>query len=68
LQTLAHSGMCVSLIRMRIHLYSIHGLFRGKNLEIGKDSDNGGQIIYVMELAKELSQRPEVEHVHFRTH
>jgi len=59
--------MCVSLIRMRIHLYSIHGLFRGKNLEIGKDSDNGGQIIYVMELAKELSQRPEVEHVHLFT-
>ncbi len=59
--------MCVSLVTMRIHLYSIHGLFRGENLEIGKDSDNGGQIIYVMELAKELSQRPEVEHVHLFT-
>lgn len=52
---------------MRIHLYSIHGLFRSENLEIGKDSDNGGQIIYVMELARELSKRPEVDHVHLFT-
>ncbi len=48
---------------MRIHLYSIHGLFRGGALEIGRDADNGGQIIYVMELARELSRRPEVSHV-----
>ncbi len=48
---------------MRIHFFSIHGLFRGSDLEIGRDADNGGQIIYVMELAKELSKRPEVEHI-----
>jgi len=52
---------------MRIHLYSLHGLFRGKDLEIGRDADNGGQIIYVMELAKALSRRPEVRHVHLFT-
>lgn len=52
---------------MRIHLYSLHGLFRGQNLEIGRDADNGGQIIYVMELAKALSERPEVEMVHLFT-
>lgn len=52
---------------MRIHLYSIHGLFRGHNLEIGRDSDNGGQTVYVMELAKALSQSPRVEHVHLFT-
>lgn len=52
---------------MRIHLYSLHGLFRGKDLEIGRDSDNGGQIIYVMELAHALSQLPEIEAVHLFT-
>ena len=52
---------------MRIHLYSLHGLFRGKDLEIGRDSDNGGQIIYVMELAQALSQLPEIECVHLFT-
>lgn len=52
---------------MRIHLYSIHGLFRGKNLELGRDADNGGQIAYVMELARALAQRPEITHVHLFT-
>lgn len=52
---------------MRIHLISLHGLFRGKNLEIGRDADNGGQIIYVMELARELSRQSEVQSVHLFT-
>lgn len=52
---------------MRIHLFSLHGLFRAENLEIGRDADNGGQIVYVMELARALSQRPEVSHVHLFT-
>ncbi|MCP5520168.1 MAG: HAD-IIB family hydrolase [Verrucomicrobiales bacterium] len=52
---------------MRIHLYSLHGLFRGRDLEIGRDADNGGQIIYVMELARALSERPEVTQVHLFT-
>ena len=52
---------------MRIHLYSLHGLFRGERLEIGRDADNGGQIIYVMELAKELARREEVSQVHLFT-
>lgn len=52
---------------MRIHLFSLHGLFRGKDLEIGRDADNGGQITYVMELARALSERPEVSHVHLFT-
>ena len=52
---------------MRIHLYSLHGLFRANDLEIGRDADNGGQIIYVMELAKALSALPEVDHVHLFT-
>lgn len=52
---------------MRIHLYSLHGLFRAKDLEIGRDADNGGQIIYVMELGRALSEHPDVTHVHLFT-
>ena len=35
-----------------IVLLSIHGLIRGKNLELGRDADTGGQILYVLELAQ----------------
>jgi len=52
---------------MRIHLYNIHGLIKSDGLEIGKDADNGGQTIYVYELARHLSQQPEVEYVHLFT-
>lgn len=52
---------------IRIHLYNIHGLIKSDGLEIGKDADNGGQIIYVYELARHLSQHPEVEFVHIFT-
>jgi sucrose-phosphate synthase len=46
-----------------IVLISIHGLIRGQNLELGRDSDTGGQTRYVVELAKALSDRPEVARV-----
>lgn len=52
---------------MRIMMMSLHGLFRGTNPELGRDADNGGQISYVMELARHLSQRPEVTHVDLMT-
>ncbi|WP_236974725.1 HAD-IIB family hydrolase [Membranihabitans maritimus] len=52
---------------LRIHLYNIHGLIKSDGLEIGKDADNGGQIIYVYELARHLSQQPDVEFVHIFT-
>ena len=35
-----------------IVLLSIHGLIRGKNLELGRDADTGGQTLYVVELAQ----------------
>ncbi|XP_061337414.1 sucrose-phosphate synthase 4 isoform X2 [Gastrolobium bilobum] len=41
------------------HLYivliSIHGLVRGENMELGRDSDTGGQVKYVVELARALA-------------
>lgn len=43
-----------------IALLSIHGLFRGHDLELGRDADTGGQILYVLELAQALSRQPGV--------
>lgn len=49
--------------RLYIALLSIHGLIRGKNLELGRDADTGGQILYVLELAQALACQPEVSRV-----
>jgi sucrose-phosphate synthase len=46
-----------------IQMFSIHGLLRGENLELGRDADTGGQIKYVIELAGSLSRQPGVERV-----
>lgn len=46
-----------------ILLISIHGLIRGRNLELGRDADTGGQTKYVVELAKALAKQPNVERV-----
>ncbi len=50
-----------------IQLYSIHGLIRGQNLELGRDADTGGQTKYVLELAKTLSEDSRVERVELVT-
>ena len=50
-----------------IQLYSIHGLIRGTELELGRDADTGGQTKYVFELANTLSTYPEVEKVELVT-
>jgi sucrose-phosphate synthase len=52
---------------MIIHLYNLHGLIKGNELEIGRDSDNGGQIVYLWELAQALSKRDDVDHIHIFT-
>ena len=43
-----------------LHLH-LHGLFRGHDLELGRDADTGGQTNYVLELAKALGQHSEVD-------
>jgi sucrose-phosphate synthase len=43
-----------------IALVSVHGLIRGQNLELGRDADTGGQTKYVVELARALSQLPDI--------
>ena len=49
-----------------LHL-SLHGLIRSKDLELGRDSDTGGQTLYVLELVKGLAARPEVDKVQLFT-
>ena len=49
--------------KLYIALLSIHGLIRGTNLELGRDADTGGQILYVLELAQALAKQPGVAQV-----
>ncbi|PKL39521.1 MAG: glycosyl transferase family 1 [Spirochaetae bacterium HGW-Spirochaetae-1] len=46
-----------------IQLFSIHGLVRSENMEMGRDADTGGQIKYVVELGKSLGRHPAVRQV-----
>lgn len=46
-----------------IQMVSLHGLVRGRQLEMGRDADTGGQIKYVLELAKALGKRKGVRQV-----
>ncbi|MCK5195838.1 MAG: glycosyltransferase, partial [Desulfobulbaceae bacterium] len=46
-----------------IQLFSIHGLIRAEAPELGRDADTGGQVKYVLELAKYLGDHPEVKQV-----
>ena len=46
-----------------ILLFSIHGLVRSRDIELGRNADTGGQVKYVLELAEQLGRRPEVERV-----
>lgn len=57
----------VSSKGLYIQLYSLHGLIRGSELELGRDADTGGQTKYVLELANILSTYPEVEKVELVT-
>lgn len=50
-----------------IVLISVHGLIRGDNLELGRDADTGGQTKYVVELARALAERSEVDQIDLLT-
>ena len=51
-----HSGLY-------IQLFSVHGLIRGTSPELGRDADTGGQVKYVLELARSLAERDDVARV-----
>ena len=44
-------------------MFSIHGLVRSENMEMGRDADTGGQIKYVVELCKSLSMHNRIKQV-----
>ena len=46
-----------------IVMVSSHGLIRSQEIELGRDSDTGGQTKYVVELARALGRQPEVAQV-----
>ena len=53
--------------KIYIVLISIHGLIRGRELELGRDADTGGQTKYVVELARALGEHADVERVDLLT-
>ena len=48
-------------------MFSVHGLLRAENMQLGHDADTGGQIKYVVELCNALSQSGNVERVELFT-
>ena len=46
-----------------IQLFSVHGLIRSNAPELGCDADTGGQVKYVLELARALGEREDVARV-----
>lgn len=48
---------------MYIQLISVHGLIRADRIEMGRDADTGGQVRYVLELARALAAHEQVEQV-----
>ncbi|KAL3845723.1 hypothetical protein ACJIZ3_003126 [Penstemon smallii] len=53
--------------KLYIVLISLHGLVRGENMELGRDSDTGGQVKYVVELARALANMEGVHRVDLLT-
>ena len=53
------------MVRSALHvcLISVHGLVRGHSPELGRDADTGGQVLYVIELARALAEHPDVAQV-----
>ncbi|GAB2300289.1 putative protein serine/threonine kinase [Dionaea muscipula] len=53
--------------KLYLVLISLHGLIRGEDMELGRDSDTGGQVKYVVELARALGSMPGVYRVDLLT-
>lgn len=48
---------------LHIMMLSVHGLMRANEPELGHDADTGGQILYVLELARALGRHPLVAQI-----
>jgi len=55
------------LDRLYVVMISLHGLIRGDRMELGRDSDTGGQVKYVVELARAMALHPAVHRVDLLT-
>ncbi|MGD9229113.1 MAG: HAD family hydrolase, partial [Desulfobacterales bacterium] len=53
--------------KYHIQMFSVHGLLRAENMQLGHDADTGGQIKYVVELGNALSQSENVKRVELFT-
>jgi sucrose-phosphate synthase len=53
--------------KYHIQMFSVHGLLRAQNMQLGHDADTGGQIKYVVELCHALSQSDDVKQVELFT-
>ncbi len=53
--------------KLYILMISVHGLIRGDDMELGRDADTGGQITYVVELARALGRHVDVAQVDLLT-
>ena len=53
--------------KYHIQMFSVHGLLRAENMQLGHDADTGGQIKYVVELCDALSQSENVKRVELFT-
>ena len=53
--------------KFHIQMFSVHGLLRAENMQLGHDADTGGQIKYVAELGDALSQAENVKKVELFT-
>jgi len=53
--------------KYHIQMFSVHGLLRAENMQLGHDADTGGQIKYVVELCNALSQSENVSRVELFT-
>lgn len=49
--------------RLYVMSLTVHGLVRGQEIELGRDADTGGQVSYVVDQARALAARPDVDRV-----
>lgn len=49
--------------KLYIQMFSVHGLIRSEDMELGRDADTGGQTRYVVELCRALSDRCDIERI-----
>ena len=69
LEGLLHFGMFSRIKNTGIYvqIHSLHGLISSNYADLGRDEDTGGQIVYVLELAKAMSKIPAISQVDIMT-